>query len=174
VTGGEPTQGEPGDGAPAGSERADGGPAASEPGDGAPAGSEQGDAELVEAANAALYEAFETADVDRMAALWDDADPDSVVCVHPGWPMLRGRGHVLRSWSAVMAGTDYIQFFLTDVHVSIEGDTAVVTCTENVVTAVDDLSGAGGAVAATNVFRRRPGGWRMQVHHGSPVLGRLE
>jgi hypothetical protein len=27
---------------------------------------------------------------------------------------------------------------------------------------------------ATNVFVRRPGGWRLQVHHGSPVLGTLE
>ena len=31
--------------------------------------------------------------------------------------MLRGRDHVLRSWSAVMAGTGYIQFFLPDVRV---------------------------------------------------------
>ena len=35
----------------------------------------------------------------------EDVDPQAVVCVHPGWPMLRGRDHVLRSWSAVMAGT---------------------------------------------------------------------
>ena len=86
--------------------------------------------------NAALYEAFETADVDRMERVWDDVAPDAVVCVHPGWPMLRGREQVLRSWSAVMAGTDYIQFFLTDVRVHVRGDVAVVTCTENVLTEV--------------------------------------
>jgi ketosteroid isomerase-like protein len=130
------------------------------------------DVEAVTAVNAALYEAFETADVERMQAVWDDADPGSVVCVHPGWPALRGRAQVLRSWSAVMATTDYVQFVLSDVHVSIEGDTAVVTCTENVLTSVTDMHG--GEVVATNVFRRRPGGWRLQVHHGSPVMGRLE
>jgi len=81
----------------------------------------------VEAANAALYEALESADVDRMAAVWDDADPGALVCVHPGWPMLRGRAHVLRSFSAIMANTPYIQFFLTDVDVRVTGDTAVVT-----------------------------------------------
>ena len=130
------------------------------------------DLAAVEAANTAMYEAFESADVDRMARVWDDLDPDAVVCVHPGWPMLRGRGHVLRSWSAVMAGTDYIQFFLTDVRVSVLGDTAVVTCTENVLTEVTE-SGQAGQVVATNVLVRRPDGWRVQVHHGSPVLGRL-
>lgn len=133
------------------------------------------DVDAVTEVNAALYEAFENADVDAMAAVWDDLDSDAVVCVHPGWPMLRGRGQVLRSWSAVMAGTDYVQFFLTDVRVSVEGDTAVVTCTENILTSVEEMGLARGnvAVAATNVFRRRVDGWRLQVHHGSPVLGRL-
>lgn len=131
------------------------------------------DVDAVEAANLAMYQAFEAADVDRMAAVWDDVDPDALVCVHPGWPMLRGRDHVLRSWSAVMAGTDYIQFFLTDVSIAVHGDTAVVTCTENVLTEVTEDGPGGGAVVATNVLVRRPDGWRVQVHHGSPVLGRL-
>ena len=131
------------------------------------------DLDQVTAANAALYEAFETADVDRMSMVWDDADPDAVVCVHPGWPILRARDTVLRSWSAVMAGTDYIQFFLTDVQISVLGDTAIVTCQENVLTEVSEQGDGNAAVIATNVLVRRPGGWRVQVHHGSPVLGRF-
>lgn len=133
------------------------------------------DEQLVTELNTALYAAFEQADVDVMAQVWDDADPDAVVCVHPGWPMLRGRAHVLRSWAAVMAGTEYVQFFLTDVRVSVEGDTAVVTCTENILTSVEEMGLDRGnvAVAATNVFRRRSAGWRLQVHHGSPVMGML-
>jgi uncharacterized protein (TIGR02246 family) len=129
------------------------------------------DPTAVAAVNAALYEAFETADVERMSAVWDDVDPDALVCVHPGWPALRGRTQVLRSWSAVMANTDYVQFVLSDVRVSVDGDTAVVSCTENVLTSVADMHG--GTVVATNVFRRRPGGWRLVVHHGSPVLAEL-
>ncbi len=131
------------------------------------------DTDDVAAANAALYEAFETADVDRMSTVWDDVDPGAVVCVHPGWPMLRGRDTVLRSWSAVMAGTDYIQFFLTDVQIRVLGDTAIVTCQENVLTEVTEKGDGNAAVIATNVLVRRPEGWRVQVHHGSPVLGRL-
>ena len=53
------------------------------------------DRAAVEAVNAAMYEAFEAADVDRMRRVWDDVSPADVVCVHPGWPMLRGRDHVL-------------------------------------------------------------------------------
>ena len=130
----------------------------------------------VEAANTALYEALESADVDRMARVWDDVEPGALVCVHPGWPMLRGRAHVLRSFSAIMANTPYIQFFLTDVQVAVTGDTAVVTCTENILTggpAEDDGSAGslvGGLVVATNVFRRTATGWQLWVHHGSPVL----
>jgi ketosteroid isomerase-like protein len=119
-------------------------------------------------ANAALYAAFETGDVDLMAAVWDSDAPQSVVCVHPGWPMLRGRSAVLRSWSAVMANTDYIQFFLTDIQVVVQGKAATVTCTENVLTSAD--VGESASVMATNVFVQRPDGWRLQVHHGSPVL----
>ncbi len=123
----------------------------------------------VEAANTAFYAAFERADVDAMARVWDDEQPQALSCVHPGWPPLRGREQVLRSWSALMATTEYIQFFLTDVTVAVEGDTAVVTCTENVLTGVSETGGAGSAVA-TNLFRRRADGWRLQVHHAGPLL----
>ena len=127
------------------------------------------DLEAVEAANAAFYLSFEQADVDAMAAVWDDEQPDALSCTHPGWAPLHGRRKVLRSWSAVMAGTGALQFVLTDVRVSVEGDTAVVTCTENVLT-----DGSAGAATATNVFRRREAGWRLQVHHAGPLLSELE
>ena len=129
----------------------------------------------VVAANAELYAAFEEGDVDRMEAVWDDAD--DVSCIHPGWPLLRGRARVLRSWSVIMANTNYIQFFLTGVDAVIDADTAVVTCEENILTAVADPDGAlseSAKVVSTNVFRRRPDGWRLWLHHGSPVLAPSE
>lgn len=126
------------------------------------------DAAAVEACNAELYAAVEAGDLDRLHAVWDDAD--DVVCVHPGWPMLRGRGRVMRSWALILANTAYIQFFLTDTETVVSGDTAVVTCTENILTAVADRGGDA-RVAATNVFRRGRGGWRLWLHHASPVMG---
>lgn len=131
------------------------------------------DISAVTRANEELYAAFEAGDADRMAAVWDDGD--DVVCVHPGWPLLRGRAHVLRSWSVIMANTAYIQFFLTDVAASVQGDVAVVSCEESILVRQDDAEqgelGDTARVVATNVFRRTPSGWRLWAHHGSPVLG---
>ncbi len=134
-----------------------------------------GDVAAVTAVNAELYAAFEAGDIDRLSAVWDEAD--DCVCVHPGWPMVRGRPRVLRSWSVIMANTSYIQFFLTDVAVSVSDDVAVVTCDENILAPEGEGAGVSlgdlgqtAKVATTNVFRRRPEGWRLFVHHGSPVL----
>ncbi len=129
----------------------------------------------LEAVNTAFYEAFETADLDTMQDLWLD-DPETL-CVHPGALPVRGTPAINRSWALIMANTPYIQFFLTDVEVSVltaEGrDVASVTCTENVLTG-DDRTGPdafGGARAvATNVFVRTDQGWRLWIHHASPVL----
>ncbi|MEV7418146.1 nuclear transport factor 2 family protein [Streptomyces sp. NPDC089919] len=137
----------------------------------------QTDIEAVEQTNTAFYDAMERGDFETLSGLWLD---DEISCVHPGWPVLAGRGEVLRSYALIMANTEYIQFFLTDTKVTVIGDTAVVTCTENI------LSGGpaeeagelgplvGQLVVATNVFRRTSGGWRLWSHHGSPVLTETE
>ncbi len=122
-------------------------------------------------AHAAFYAAFEKSDFDAMQEMW--ADDEGVVCVHPGTEPIRGRAAVMRSWLALMANAPYIQFFLTDVQASVVGDLASVTCTENVLSAGADTPVgvfAGGSAAATNVFRRTSAGWRLWIHHASPVL----
>jgi ketosteroid isomerase-like protein len=123
------------------------------------------------AANEQFYAAFESADFDAMQAVW--ADDDGVVCVHPASAPIRGRSAVMRSWLALMASAPYIQFFLTDVEASVAGELASVTCTENVLSAGADTPigvFAGGRAVASNVFRRTPDGWRLWIHHASPVL----
>jgi ketosteroid isomerase-like protein len=129
------------------------------------------EAEAVEFANHELYAAVESADLDRMAEVWlDGPHAETVVCVHPGWPAIQGREEVLRSWTAIMANTPYIQFFLTDVEVEIVGEIAVVTCAENILTGMGESALAGGRAVATNVFRHTPSGWRFWIHHASPVI----
>ncbi|MGW3524429.1 nuclear transport factor 2 family protein [Streptomyces olivaceus] len=153
------------------------------------------DVEQVEAANAAFYEALEEGDFEKVSEFWltpsdlgvdesyhDPADVGVVSCVHPGWPVLTGRGEVLRSYALIMANTDYIQFFLTDTHVSVTGDTALVTCTENILSGGPAPDGddeelgplVGQLVVATNTFRRTPAGWKLWSHHASPVLAGTE
>jgi ketosteroid isomerase-like protein len=134
------------------------------------------DTEAVELANTAFYEAMERGDFEAVSDLWLAEPYGGISCVHPGWPVLTGRGEVLRSYALIMANTEYIQFFLTDVKVSVAGDTALVTCTENILSGGPAEDGAelgplvGQLVVATNVFRRTPDGWRVWSHHGSPVL----
>ena len=128
----------------------------------------------------AFYDAVETGDLDLMASLWvDDVDTS---CVHPGAEQLKGTDAVLRSWTVLMANVGYIQFFLTDVAVttmppgSPDPETAVVTCTENILSgegmeSVESFAG-GKAVCTSILVRDRDGtgGWRFWSRHASPVL----
>ncbi|MFC9429181.1 nuclear transport factor 2 family protein [Streptomyces sp. NPDC056987] len=138
------------------------------------------DSERVEQANTTFYEAMERGDIEALSGLWLDGEDSVVSCVHPGWPVLSGRGDVLRSYALIMANTEYIQFFLTDVEVSVSADTALVTCTENILSGGPAEDGnelgplVGQLVVATNVFRRTPEGWKIWSHHGSPVLTETE
>lgn len=126
-------------------------------------------------ANSGFYAAFESGDLDAMTDLW--VPEGHAVCIHPGWAPVVGAAAVRRSWAVIMANTPYIQFILTDVDVTVVGDVASVTCTENVLSADADtpVEGfAGGKAVTTNVFRRTPSAeesaWRLWIHHASPVL----
>lgn len=129
------------------------------------------DVATVTEVNAEFYAAFERGDLDAMTEVWLD-DPDTL-CTHPGAEPLRGASAITRSWALIMANVPYIQFFLTDVRVSVHEDVASVTCTENVLTAdetTDDSSFQGGRAVATNVFVRSGDTWRLWIHHASPVI----
>jgi hypothetical protein len=127
-------------------------------------------------AHRSFYDAVESGDVDLMASLWVD-DPGTS-CVHPGAPPLRGTTHVLRSWTVLMASVDYVQFFLTDVEVvllprgSDDPQTAVVVCTENILSAEQMASAdafAGGRAVCTSILVRAGGGWKFWSRHASPI-----
>ena len=116
----------------------------------------------VRAANQAFYDAHEARDLAAMRAVWDHSE--QAVCIHPGWPILRGWPLVEESWRRIFAGPGRNQFILTNDDVTVRGDVAWVTLDENL---VDGM--AAGTIAATNVFVRTPHGWRLVLHHGSPV-----
>jgi hypothetical protein len=125
----------------------------------------------------AFYDAVESGDVDLMASLWVD-DPGTS-CVHPGAVPLRGTSQVLRSWTVLMANVDYIQFFLTDVDVvtlprgADEPETAVVVCTENILSGEGLDSAAegfsGGRAVCTSILVRAGGSWKFWSRHASPI-----
>ena len=118
-------------------------------------------------ANEASYIAHEARDLGAMAAVWERSD--RVVCVHPGWPVLRGWADVEASWARIFAGPGRIQFILTDESVDVGSDMAWITVVENLIDRGETRS-----IAATNVFVLGEYGWKMVAHHGSPVLTSLE
>ena len=125
----------------------------------------------VEMVNGEFYAAFERGDLDAMTEIWLD-DPHTL-CIHPGAEPLRGAASITRSWALIMANVPYIQFFLTDVQVTVHEDVASVTCTENVLTANEETaqdSFTGAKAVATNVFVRTEDTWRLWIHHASPVI----
>lgn len=113
--------------------------------------------ELLEA-NAAFYRAFAAHDADAMARLWAERHP--VVCVHPGWDVLDGRDGVVASWRGILGGGGAPDLSYELAEARLVGDVGVVTCHEVL---------AGGRLAATNLFVREEGAWRLVHHQASPI-----
>ncbi len=116
------------------------------------------------AANQGFYDAHERRDLDAMRAVWEHSA--RVVCVHPGWPILRTWPAVEESWRRILAGPGRNQFILTNGAVTVDGHIAWVTVDENLV-----AGAAATTIAATNMFVHANGSWKLVVHHGSPVMG---
>ena len=108
--------------------------------------------------NSAFYRAFARRDLGAMEALWATGAP--VACVHPGWDALRGREAVMASWESLLAG-DAPAISCSSASAHVAGDVAWVLCRER-------IPGAP-VVAATNVFVREHGEWRICHHHAGLV-----
>jgi uncharacterized protein (TIGR02246 family) len=115
-----------------------------------------------EEAEAAFYRAFERRDLDAMMAVW--ADEASIVCVHPGGPMLIGREAVRASWEQILGG-GAMSFVVQEVRREIRDRLAVHVVQEHI-RAGDERPGP--PVLVTNVYRLTDHGWRMILHHASP------
>jgi len=119
------------------------------------------------ARNAAFYDAFNARDAEAMDGLWAERAP--VVCLHPGSVALHGRSSVIRSWRAILASAGAPRVQIEGPRVVMLGEAAMVLCYERV---TDPETGTGAVLAATNVFVREGGEWRL-VHHHSSAIGRI-
>jgi uncharacterized protein (TIGR02246 family) len=117
----------------------------------------------------AFYEALERGDLEGMMAVW--AEDEEVICVHPGGPRLCGQDQVRESWAKIFAGESRARVQIGE-QVAITGMMiAVHSVHERFI-----LEGkqAPVPILATNVYLRTAAGWRMIVHHASPVPGQPE
>ena len=115
------------------------------------------DNDAILAVNAAYYRAFSTGDFPAMERVWAEGD---VSCVHPGWPPLIGRGDVIESYRGILTNPKRVRIAHQDDIAIVAGDEGRVLCIEIV---------GGAALAATNLYRRVDGEWRMVHHQASPI-----
>ena len=109
-------------------------------------------------ANASFYRAFAMGDFAAMDALWARRAP--VACTHPSGETLRGRVQVMAAWHALFSGGGAPPIVSRDATAHLLGDTGFVCCVEAV---------PGGTLAATNVFAREEGRFRLVHHHAAPI-----
>lgn len=113
----------------------------------------------------AFYDAFERADLPAMMAVW--AESDDVVCVHPEGPRLVGFEAVRDSWMQIFSGGPQLRVRATEVR-AFDGQTVAVHSLVEIL-APQARESAMQGVSATNVYELTDSGWRMVVHHATPL-----
>ncbi|MCX8086888.1 MAG: nuclear transport factor 2 family protein [Rhodocyclaceae bacterium] len=116
-------------------------------------------------AEAAFYEALERGDLEAMMAVW--SEDEEIVCIQPGGGRLTGYALVRESWRRIFEGGRRLQVQLLALSAVHGPFTAVHSVIEQIAVAGEKHLAA--PVAATNVYVRGAFGWRMIVHHASPV-----
>jgi ketosteroid isomerase-like protein len=122
----------------------------------------------VDDVEAQFYEALQSADLERLMALW--SDDDEIACVHPGGPRVVGPAAIRASFESIFAN-GAIPVRLHQVRRSETG----VASVHHVIERVDIKSAEGTQVAwvlATNVYFKTAQGWRLVLHHASPGSAR--
>ncbi len=117
--------------------------------------------------NEAFYRAFERLDIEIMEKIW--LKESYIQCIHPGWRLLAGWEAVMESWREIFKNTQDIQFLLTEVRIRVQDPLAWVTVYENITSRVEEETSTG-IVLTTNIFERKPEGWFIIHHHGSPTI----
>lgn len=117
-----------------------------------------------DAAEAAFYAAFEARDLDAMTRVW--ADDPAIACVHPLTVPLTGAA-VAVGWRSIFEAAGRFRIRFEVLARQDFGDTVVHIVKEHLT--IGDESSPRPAILATNVYRRAADGWRMWLHHGSPV-----
>lgn len=108
--------------------------------------------------------------MEEMSNVWERSD--RALCTHPGWATLRGWGPIAASFFALFQNRDAVQFILTNLTLSVQGDVGWVSVDENLLG-----EQVGSTVAAVNIFVRAAdprdaenAAWRLVCHHGSVVI----
>jgi ketosteroid isomerase-like protein len=116
-------------------------------------------------AEAVFYQALERGDLEAMMSVW--SEDEEIVCVHPGGPRLTGYALVREGWQRIFEGGKRLKVQLLALS-TVHGPFSAMHSVIEQISVVGQKHLAA-PVVATNVYVRGAMGWRMIVHHSSPV-----
>ena len=118
-----------------------------------------------EAAEAAFYHAFESRSLDAMMAVWSQAE--HIACIHPLAAPLNGRGPVAAGWRSMFEAAGQFRVQVEPAQEMREAALVIRIVREYLV--IGQETEPRPPILATNVYRKEAGGWRMVLHHASPL-----
>jgi ketosteroid isomerase-like protein len=118
-----------------------------------------------EAAESAFYAAFEARSLDAMMAVW--ANADSIACIHPLAAPLNGRAAVAAGWRSMFEAAGQFRVQTESVHEMREADQVIRIVREYLI--IGHEAEPRPPILATNVYHKEADGWRMVLHHASPL-----
>jgi ketosteroid isomerase-like protein len=123
-----------------------------------------------EAAEAAFYTAFESRSLDAMMQVW--ADDEHIACIHPLAAPLNGRGAVAAGWRSIFEAASQFRVQVELAHEIREADHVLRIVREYLT--IGHETEPRSPILATNLYRREADGWRMVLHHASPLRAGAE
>lgn len=124
------------------------------------------DKDLILEVNTRFYQALATRDLELMGTVF--VHDDRAGCMHPGWVMLKGWEAIRQSWENVFDPRDQLEIKLHNLSIEIEGDTAWVTCIQELTYIKRDPVMMNVSVS-TNIFKKTGTEWKMVIHQASPM-----
>jgi ketosteroid isomerase-like protein len=118
-----------------------------------------------QAAEEAFYRAFERADLTEMMGVW--AEDDGIVCVHPGGARHVGVADVRESWRRMFAQGPRLKFRLAGTRIHGGPTMSVHNLLEHVSLIGEPQPAT--PLLATNIYILTNRGWRLLLHHASPL-----
>lgn len=99
-----------------------------------------------------------------MMATW--SEDDEIICIHPGGQRLLGIDAIRESWRQLFRDGPRMRVELLDPRIQTRHMVSVHNLYERI-----RLQGQlrSHLILATNVYQLTPSGWRMVVHHASPL-----
>ncbi len=116
-------------------------------------------------AEAAFYEALERRDIEALMAVW--SEDEEIVCIQPGGPRLAGYTAIREAWRRVFESSARLSIRVQHQSHLRSPFVAVHSLIEYL--SVQDDESLRAPIVATNIYMRGPLGWRLVVHHASPM-----